>query len=49
MDGLSRTGKVVSKAQQRFFYARFPGLAHGVAKRGPSFKALPERKGKRPR
>lgn len=47
LDGLKR-GKVVSKAQQRLFFARYPALAHGVAKRGTSFKALPERKGKLP-
>jgi len=44
--GLSRTGKVVSKSQQRKFFAD-PALrqyAHQVAKRGAAFKALPERK-----
>jgi hypothetical protein len=44
--GLSRRGKVQSKAQQRLFWAR-PELrkyARGVSKRGAAFKALPERK-----
>lgn len=44
--GLSRNGKVVSKSQQRKFFAD-PALrqyAHQVAKRGAAFEALPERK-----
>jgi hypothetical protein len=44
--GLSRTGKVVSKAQQRLFWAD-PALrkyAHKVSKKGAAFQALPERK-----
>lgn len=43
--GLSRSGKVKSRAQQRLFFAR-PDLrrfAHSVARRGADFKRLPER------
>ncbi len=44
--GLSRRNKVVSKAQQRLFFARadLRPFAHKVAKRGAAFKALPQRK-----
>ena len=45
-DGLSPTGKVVSKRQQRYLFASRKPFAHSAAKRGAAFRVLPERKGR---
>lgn len=47
--GLSKTGNVKSKAQQRYLFAHHFAFAHRAAKSGAAYKALPTRVGVRKR